>query len=235
MTYVYSGDEGSFTYEVTKRPMRKLKMTVRGEVACVSAPERCEDRLIHEFVENNAQWVFAQLRKRENSVERIANGLEISVLGTKRKIIVSSGRTYALLGDYALFVSVPDPSDREHIRETVDKFLLGLAKEELSASLDRVMSVAEEVGLDIERPSLTVRKMSSRWGSCTSERGTIRLNAHLVRLDRELMDYVTAHEVAHLLEANHGSGFYGVLLKLCPDFVAKRRIMRTIDVNNFDV
>ncbi len=235
MTCIFSNSEGTFSYEVTKKPMRKLKMTVRGGIAHVSGPERCTDKQVREFVEKNAEWVFAQIKKQENNIERVANGLEISVLGTKRKIVVSSGRTYALLGDSALFVSVPDPADREHINETVDKFLMNLAKKELSASLDRVMDTAKEKGLAIERPSLTVRKMTSRWGSCTSERGAIRLNAHLVRLDRELIDYVTAHEVAHLLEANHGSGFYAVLLTLCPDFVAKRRIMKTVDVNSFNI
>ncbi len=233
MTYVYRGEKGTFNYEVTKKPMRKIKMIVRDGVALVSAPEKCKNDLIHEFVEKNAEWVFAQIAKREAQVERIANGLEISILGTKRKIIVSSGRTHALLGDSALFVSVPDPSDKAYVVETVDKFLLKLAKEELNDSLDRMMTVSEEKGLGIERPSLAIRKMTSRWGSCTSERGTIRLNQHLVRLDRELIDYVTAHELAHLLEANHSSSFYAVLLKLCPDFAVKRRMLRCIDVNNF--
>ncbi len=233
MTYVYKSEEGTFNYEVTKKPMRKIKMIVRDGAALVSAPERCKNELIHEFVEKNAPWVFAQIAKREAQAERIAAGLEISVLGTKRKIIVSSGRTHVLLGDCALFVSVPDPADKAHIIETVEKFLLKLAKEELAASLDRVMERAEMLGLGIERPSLTVRKMISRWGSCTADNGAIRLNQHLVRLDRGLMDYVTAHEVAHLVEANHSSSFYAVLLKLCPDFVEKRRLLKCADVNNF--
>lgn len=233
MVYTFKSENGSFEYEVTKKTMRKIRMVVRDGVALVSAPTKCKDEQIHDFVEKNSQWVFAQIAKKEAQVERIANGLEISVLGTKRKIIVSSGRTHALLGDSALFVSVPDPSDKAHIIDTVDKFLLKLAKEELSASLDRVMAVADEKELGIERPALTVRKITSRWGSCTNERGTIRLNQHLVRLDRELIDYVTAHELAHLVEANHSSSFYAVLFKLCPDFVEMRRMLRCIDVFNF--
>ncbi len=234
MTYVYKGEEGIFNYEVTKKNMRKLKMIVRDGIALVSAPKTCSDEQIHDFVAKNAEWVISRIEKKEAQAERIANGLEISVLGTRRKIIVSSGRTRVLLGDFALFVSVPDPSDKGHIEEAVEKFLHNLAKEELSHSLDRMMAVADEKGLGIERPTLTVRRMISRWGSCTSESGTIRLNEHLVRLDRELIDYVTAHEIAHLVEANHGSGFYAVLLKLCPDFVQKRRIMKGIDVDAFN-
>lgn len=233
MTHVYKSEAGTFTYEITKKNMRKIKMIVRDGIALVSAPVRCSDEQIHEFVNKNAAWVFAQIEKREAEAERIANGLEITVLGTKRRIIVSSGRTRVLLGDSALFVSVPDPADKAHIEESVDKFLLRLAKDELSASLDRMMAAAQEQGLDIERPLLTVRKMTSRWGSCTADNGTIRLNQHLVRLDRELIDYVTAHEISHLVEANHSSRFYAVLLKLCPDFVQKRRMMKLVDVNNF--
>ncbi len=234
MTFEYKGEQGTFTYEVTKKNMRKLKMIVRDGIALVSAPDRCSDEQIHDFVSKNADWVFAQIEKKEASAERVAHGLEITVLGTKRRIIVSSGRTNVLLGDAALFVSVPDPADKEHIREAVDKFLLKLAKEELSKSLDRMMALAWEKGLEIERPLLTVRKMTSRWGSCTAENGTIRLNQHLVRLDRELIDYVTAHEISHLVEANHSSRFYGVLIKLCPDFIKKRKLMKYVDVNNFE-
>ncbi len=234
MTFEYKGEQGTFTYEVTKKNMRKLKMIVRDGIALVSAPDRCSDEQIHDFVRKNADWVFAQIEKKEASAERVAHGLEITVLGTKRRIIVSSGRTHVLLGDSALFVSVPDPADKEHIREAVDKFLLKLAKEELSQSLDRMMALAWEKGLEIERPLLTVRKMTSRWGSCTAENGTIRLNQHLVRLDRELIDYVTAHEISHLVEANHSSRFYGVLIKLCPDFIKKRKLMKYVDVNNFE-
>ncbi len=233
MTYVYKCEKGTFNYEVTKKPMRKIKMIVRDGTALVSAPERCKNELIHDFVAKNASWVFAQLAKKEAQAERIANGLEISILGTKRKIVVSSGRTHVLLGDLALFVSVPDPADKAHIIDTVEKFLLKLAKEELSLSLDRIMERAEEKSLGIERPALTVRKMISRWGSCTSDSGTIRLNQHLVRLDRSMIDYVTAHEVSHLVEANHSSSFYAVLFKLCPDFVEKRRMLKCVDVNNF--
>lgn len=234
MTFVYNGEEGSFTYEVTRKNMRKLKMVVRDGVALVSSPLKVSDEQIHDFVAKNAAWVFAQIAKKEAQAERIAPGLEISVLGTKRKIIVSSGRTRVLLGDSALFVSVPDPADKTLCKDAVEKFLAKLAKEELSQSLDRMMLVAAEQGLEIERPALTVRKMTSRWGSCTSDMGTIRLNQHLVRLDRELIDYVTAHELSHLVEANHSSRFYAVLLKLCPDFAAKRRIMKCIDVHCFE-
>lgn len=234
MTFEYKGELGTFTYEVTKKNMRKLKMIVRDGIAFVSAPNRCSDEQVHDFVSKNAAWVFAQIEKKEASAERVAHGLEITILGTKRRIVVSSGRTNVLLGDAALFVSVPDPADKEHIRDAVDKFLLKLAKEELSQSLDRMMALAWEKGLDIERPLLTVRKMTSRWGSCTAENGTIRLNQHLVRLDRQLIDYVTAHEISHLVEANHSSRFYAVLLKLCPDFVQKRKLMKYVDVNNFE-
>jgi len=98
MAYVFKGEEGSFNYEITKKPMRKIKMIVRDGMALVSAPERCRDELIHEFVEKNSGWVFAQFAKKEAQAERIANGHEISILGTKRKIIVSSGRSHVLLG-----------------------------------------------------------------------------------------------------------------------------------------
>ena len=67
-------------------------------------------------------------------------------------------------------------------------------------------------------PELRVRKMKSQWGNCRKERGIITLNAYLYGMPTECIELVAAHELSHMVEANHSSAFYAVLAKAMPDW-----------------
>ena len=62
---------------------------------------------------------------------------------------------------------------------------------------------------------ITVRDQKSRWGSCSSD-GVLSYSWRLILAPSMVLDYVAAHEVAHLREMNHGSGFWRLVLKHCP-------------------
>ncbi|HPP47199.1 MAG TPA: M48 family metallopeptidase, partial [Accumulibacter sp.] len=64
-----------------------------------------------------------------------------------------------------------------------------------------------------------------RWGSCSAQ-GVIRLNWRLLHLPLPLIDYVLIHELAHLLEMNHGPRFWAIVATACPDYQALRRQLR---------
>lgn len=80
---------------------------------------------------------------------------------------------------------------------------------------------AERMG--VPRPTLTVRRMTSRWGSCNPQRVHINLNLELARRDPELLEYVIVHELAHLIEASHNARFYAVMDRHLPGWKALRR------------
>jgi hypothetical protein len=71
-------------------------------------------------------------------------------------------------------------------------------------------------------------KLSSartQWGSCTT-RGTVRLNWQLIKMPLHLVDYVVAHELAHLREMNHSAAFWDVVETVCPDYAQRRGELR---------
>lgn len=70
-------------------------------------------------------------------------------------------------------------------------------------------------------PPLGVRRMKSRWGSCTAD-GTVWLNTYLVRAPVYCIDYVITHELAHLIEHNHGPAFYRLLEQVMPDWQERK-------------
>jgi predicted metal-dependent hydrolase len=63
-----------------------------------------------------------------------------------------------------------------------------------------------------------IRRMRTRWGSCTSSRRTIRLNTELAKKPRECLEYVLVHEMVHLLEPTHNATFVSFMDKFMPQW-----------------
>lgn len=103
----------------------------------------------------------------------------------------------------------PDRSETEAKR---------ILQERLPTLLDRWVPV---VGRRPERISL--RKMKTRWGSCTPATASIRLNTDLAWLDSDLLEYVLVHELTHLYEHGHGPGFRARMDRYMPDWAERRR------------
>ena len=76
--------------------------------------------------------------------------------------------------------------------------------------------------LALPAPPFRLSQAKTRWGSCNS-RGFITLNWRLIQLPLHLIDYVVAHELAHLIEMNHSKAFWAVVEKVCPGY----RVVRT--------
>lgn len=74
-------------------------------------------------------------------------------------------------------------------------------------------------------PKLIVRQQERRWGSCDSS-GVIRMNWRLIGAEERLIDYVCAHEAAHLVEPNHSAAFWRVVAGLTPDYRDREKQLR---------
>ena len=72
--------------------------------------------------------------------------------------------------------------------------------------------------IGVEQPHVTLRIMRTRWGSCRKASGRITLNTELGRRGYDLTEYVLVHELCHLIELNHGPGFYGLMDMHLPDW-----------------
>ena len=100
-----------------------------------------------------------------------------------------------------------------------------LQEKALDHFCDRAQSYALRLGRPL--PPLALSSAHSRWGSC-SHRSGIRLNWRLIHLPPAQIDYVVAHELAHLIEMNHGARFWSQVERLLPDYQSARDVLKAL-------
>jgi len=124
----------------------------------------------------------------------------------------------------ALHVYAPAGVDAS---ELVRAWLVARAERLLAWRLARI---ARRLGRTPSRFALS--DAQTQWGSCT-RRGHVRLNWRLVQAPLTLIDYVAAHELAHLVHLDHSPRFWGQVVQLCPDALARRAELRTLSATLF--
>ena len=109
----------------------------------------------------------------------------------------------------------------EHVARRVRDHLIGMARRECAL---RARALAARIDRKVAR--VAVRDTKSRWGSC-SGRGNLAFSWRLIFAPEWVIDYVVAHEVAHLVEMNHGERFWRVVDSLSPNSAAARAWLKT--------
>jgi predicted metal-dependent hydrolase len=165
------------------------------------------------FLQSKEAWLRMQLGGLEPSVQ-VQVGRAVMFAGTERSVIAHD-RTGVRLTDAGIAVSAARPAGPQ-----VRAFLRNKARDALVAASDRH---AAKLGRPYAR--ITLRDTRSRWGSCTTD-GALMYSWRLIMAPPEVLDYVAAHEVAHLAEMNHGPAFWRIVERLCPDHGCHRAWLR---------
>ncbi|MCU4651216.1 M48 family metallopeptidase [Roseibacterium sp. SDUM158016] len=214
-THVLPGDPP--VEVVLRRNRRAKRFSLRvsrtdGRVS-LSLPAWAPEAEALAFLHDRADWVRHHLdRAPAPQLARI--GASIPVCGVLRPVIEGAGRT-ARFADGTIHVPA-GPREGPRLRA----LLTALARERLS----RAVAVhAQSLGRVPGR--LTLRDPRSRWGSC-SARGDLMFSWRLIMAPPAVLDYVAAHEVAHLAEMNHSPAFWSLCRRLCPETDAHRRWLR---------
>lgn len=178
-----------------------------GEVAVIAPSRRSVPRAL-DFARQEGEWIADHLSR------------------VPERIYFRSGETLLFKGARHIIRSTPDQRGgvwldpdadrptirvsgfREHIPRRVEDWL---KKQARSHILRRVNVLAAELGVQPTR--VTVRDAASRWGSCSTS-GAISLSWRLIMAPNFVLNYVCAHEVAHLKEMNHGKRFWKLVNQL---------------------
>jgi predicted metal-dependent hydrolase len=83
-----------------------------------------------------------------------------------------------------------------------------------------------EPRLEVKVKKLTYRFMTSRWGSCTPAKGSIRINLNLGNYPQACLEYVVVHEMCHLLQSGHGARFWALMDEFLPDWKKRKALLK---------
>ena len=196
-------------YRVERRNVKfsRLEFTAGGLLAIIPKGCRDETPLLREKMGWISEKYGAVQRIAENAKAHNKNGNGLLVFGEFFGFRESESLKVDLDARTAEF----NPCDKNHAKR-----LERILKRELLAVLEpAVEEYSRKLGAEPRR--ITVKRLRSRWGSCSS-RGNLNFNLWLVCLPRELVRYLACHEVAHLLEKNHRRAFWGLVGREFPNY-----------------
>ena len=186
-----------------------------GEVTVVAPSRRTLDRAL-DFAQGEAPWIARQLARVPRPIALVP-GARVPVLGRETTIEKSSdGRGVVTREGDVLLVGGRD--------EHVQRRMLDYFKREAKRLLDQ-RSRAFAARLEAQVSRVGVRDTASRWGSCSTGKA-ISYSWRLIFAPQFVLDYVVAHEVAHLREMNHGPRFWKLVRSLVPDIEAPQAWLR---------
>ncbi len=176
----------------------------------LTVPETTDVSKAFAFAEEKSDWIRKQLSRR---VTPIAVGVGATIPVNGQEVVIESGPVRrAEIRDGRLVV--PNPPDMAAAR--VKAFLKISARSVLAELCQRYSGrLARPYG------KITLRDTRSRWGSCSTQ-GDLMFSWRLAMAPREVLDYVAAHEVAHLAEMNHSSAYWAVVARICPGYAGPR-------------
>ena len=205
------------TYRVQLRRVdtaRRFILRVRGATrdAVLTMPRRASLKDAAEFAERNAAWVGVRLRRLPQQVGFV-DGVVFPLRGAPTRIVHAPGArgvvwlTAGETGEQKLYVA----GDGAHIDRRLRDWLKTQARIELVAAVGHY---AQTIGKSM--PPITLKDTTTRWGSCSAS-GALNFSWRLILAPTDVLKYLAAHEVCHLVHMNHSARFWKLCRSICPE------------------
>jgi len=219
---------------VLKRSRRRsIGFAIVEEGLRVTAPTWVTLAQIDAAVREKSAWILTKLRDWHSRRQQLdlartdwRAGGELTYLGQRIRLGLAAERTH-FAGDAdapnphdTLWLALPEGAEPARIRDAAQAWLQQRAHAWFGARLAHFLP---RTGLQLRRWRLS--SATTRWGSCSSD-GSIGLNWRLIHFAPAIIDYVIAHELAHLREMHHGPQFWDQVAQILPGFEPARAALR---------
>jgi predicted metal-dependent hydrolase len=201
-----------------------LRVSKTRRAVVVTVPSGCRIEEAGRFLKSNIDWVRERLGSVPEPVP-LADGAAIPLRGRLHEVRFTGPVRGAAVVRLEAVADAPMPRLQvagrvEHAARRLKDWLVAEAHRDLGA---RVACHAADLGVRVRRISL--RDQTTRWGSCSAN-GYLSFSWRLVLAPPHVLDYVAAHEVAHLIEMNHGPRFWKLVARAVPRLEEAKRWLR---------
>lgn len=225
-------------YEFRRGKRKNIGFMVGPEGLVVSAPRWVPLGEVDQAVKNKARWIVSKLeaaRERRQRLEaaRIEwkDGASVPFLGETVIVVLDPRQdaggllktdtsTLPGVARQTLHIGLPQGAQASQIRDAVQAWLMREAKK---LFVERLNHYAPQLGVQWRK--LTLSSAGTLWGTAHTD-GSIRLNWRLIHFPLSIVDYVVAHELAHLREMNHSPRFWKTVESIFPEFREARKTLR---------
>lgn len=209
-------------YKISERARRiSLRVKASDREVMVIVPGAKSVPKARQFVKAQRDWINVQLETLPPAQPFIP-GSKILLRGEFYQLLNPKGRGRPAIYTDRKVIHVPSP-DVESFSGRVRRFLIREAREELELATHHY---ANKLGKRVGKVS--IRDTSSRWGSCITRKGEghISYSWRLISAPEHVLEYVVAHECAHLVHADHSSNFWSVCEDLYPNMNRAKRWLK---------
>ena len=167
--------------------------------------------MIQNLINSNRNVIINMIEKQKKELNKFSDNY---YLGKKIDVMIINIVKKPHLEDNTLYVKSKSDIDKWYKKQTEIVF-----KEHLD-------NVYNRFTMDIPYPSLTIRKMKTRWGVCNKKLEKITLNSNLIYMDPKYLDYVIVHELSHFIHFDHSKSFWKLVSENEPNYKIIRKEMR---------
>jgi predicted metal-dependent hydrolase len=223
LRYIQLGGE-IVGYRLRRARRRSIGIVIDDDGLRVAAPGHTPIADVEAFLREKARWVLKKLSAWRSApkppVVSWGEGATVALLGEPVRIELLPGRHDISLQDGRLGIGLAPRTGPAALRK---RGIAWFKSRALALLAERLAHYAARLG--VPTPPLALSNARTQWGVCRAD-GRVRLNWRLIHLPLHLIDYVVAHELAHLRQMNHSARFWAVVGGLYPDYAAARAELR---------
>jgi predicted metal-dependent hydrolase len=219
--------DNEIEFEVFYKERKTVRVSVKPNLKVeVLAPLYTTDDKIKVIVLKRGSWIINQQQFFEKFLPSITPREYISgethrYLGRqyRLKVIAADKNDVKLKGKY-IYIYTVKKHDREHNKELMYKWYKKHADKKFQEVLE--VCYGRLIKYELERPTWSIRKMKSRWGSYQPQKKHVLLNLELIKVDSGSIEYVIMHELCHIKYPNHSKEFYRFLDLVLPEWKERK-------------
>lgn len=211
---------GGITVAVVRKPIRSLRFSVQppdGSVR-VSAPVELNDDVVRLAIVNKLSWIK---RQREAFAAQPRQSARAMVTGETHYVFGRACRLRVVEHDGPVRIGTPRKGEivvharRGLTSEQRERALHAWYRERLKELVPELVAKWERL-LDVKAAAVGIKRMKTRWGTCNTSARRVWLNLELAKKPRRCLEYIVAHELAHLVERTHSARFVALLDRHMP-------------------
>lgn len=217
-------------YELICKPIRHIYFRIYPDrkTVRISAPSRISNKVLKQACEAKSAWLIQKLTALDNTDNTVQPVCPLPVMRDSRSCVVWGQRLCVQYKDFSgrpgirfdppsgIIVRVPLGFDEKRQENLWNQWLRKLLTERIQILLEKW-----QPRMGVAPAQCRLKKMKTRWGSCNTVAKRVWINAVLVHLEPDLLEYVLVHELTHLLESGHTRRFYQILQTHLPDWKAR--------------